>query len=193
VRWWWRWSRGRRKNRGDKRARLALRDWKRLAGPISVELVPHFMTRWAVAMRRTIFCIVATLFVEAYAGATEPLPPGTPLPTAAPSIDHNQLALHRYFYVDFPRQLEALHYKRQLAEAEIALLARRLETYRPSRSFGRYGATYTADLAAQIELLAAQRVLTCLRDEEADLWRQRRLIAEHAILSGASGLRTATW
>jgi hypothetical protein len=76
-----------------------------------------------------------------------------------------------------------------LAEAEITLIARRLETYRPSRSFGRYGATYSADFAAQVDLLAAQRVITCLRNEEADLWRQRRLTAEQAILSNASGQR----
>ncbi len=135
-------------------------------------------------MRSTMFRLVATFVLTTFATAAEPIPPGVSITPTTPTVvatNAAELALHQYFYIDFPRQLQALQYKRQLAEAEIALIARRLETYRPSRSFGRYGATYTADLATQIDLLAAQHVLTCFRDEEVDLWRERRLI-----LSGQS-------
>jgi hypothetical protein len=135
-------------------------------------------------MYRAIFALATSLVIGAYVKAAEPIPappPAAPATRSVAAIDPREVALAVYFYVDFPRQLQALQYKRQLAEAEIALIARRLETYRPSRSFGRYGATYTADFAAQIDMLAAQHILTCLRDEEADLWRQRRLVAEQAL------------
>jgi hypothetical protein len=138
-------------------------------------------------MPRTINCLAAALALITVARAAEPIPPGvSTAPTASPVavLDPTQLAVHQYLYVDFPRQLQALQYQRELAEAEIALIARRLETSRPSRSFGRYSATYTADLAWHIDLLAAQRRLECLRDDEAELWRQRRLIAEQALISG---------
>ncbi|RIK75761.1 MAG: hypothetical protein DCC67_14875 [Planctomycetota bacterium] len=87
-------------------------------------------------------------------------------------------AVHEYFYVEFPRRLLAVEQAVRLAEAEVALISRRLETYEPARSFGRYGATYTADHAWQIELLAAQQRLEQLRQQEAELWRERRLAAE---------------
>jgi hypothetical protein len=132
-------------------------------------------------MHRTALALAASLVISAYAKAAESIPPGVPAPASISVVDPSQLVLHQYFYIDFPQQLQALQYKRQLAEAEIALIARRLETYRPSRSFGRYGATYTADFAAQIDMLAAQHALACLRNEEADLWRQRRLIAEQVL------------
>jgi hypothetical protein len=155
---------------------------------ISVELVVQLHPSPLVAMYRIALALAASL-LSLSATAAEPLPPDGSAPAEAPVVDANQLALHQYFYIDFPRQLEALQYKRYLAEAEIALIARRLETFRPSRSFGRYSATYTADLAAQIDLLAAQRALACLRDAEADLWRQRRLLAEEAMASSDAGLR----
>jgi hypothetical protein len=131
-------------------------------------------------MRRTIFCL-ALLFSITMAEAAEQLPapvPAAPAMRSIAAIEPSDVALNRYFYVDFPRRVQALQYERRLAEAEIALIGRRLETSRPSRSFGRYAATYTAELAWQIDLLAAQRRLQCLQDDEADLWRQRRIVAE---------------
>ena len=88
------------------------------------------------------------------------------------------VTLHQYFYVDFPRQLQLLQNEIALAEAELALIARRVDSYRPFRSFGRYAATYMADQSWQVALLAAQHRLECLRYHEADLWRQRRQFAE---------------
>jgi hypothetical protein len=88
-----------------------------------------------------------------------------------------QVVLHQYFYVDFPRAVDRLAYERQLAEAELTLVARRLEQAAPARSFGMYSATFTADMAWQIDYLAAQRRLECLQQAEADLWRQRHAVA----------------
>jgi hypothetical protein len=132
-------------------------------------------------MRRTIFCLAALLFSITIAKAAEPLPapvPAAPAMRSIAAVEPSDAALHQYFYIDFPRRVQALEYERRLAEAEIALIGRRLETSRPSRSFGRYSATYTAELAWQIDLLAVQRRIQCLQDDEADLWRQRRIVAE---------------
>jgi hypothetical protein len=95
----------------------------------------------------------------------------------SPLTTHHSLALYQYFYIDFPRQLQLLQNEKQLAEAELDLIARRVESYRPFRSFGRYAATYTVDQSWQIALLAAQQRLECLRNDEADLWRQRQAVA----------------
>ena len=98
--------------------------------------------------------------------------------TAAPTAPTaEQLALHRYFYIDFPRAIERVTAERHLAEAELSLVARRLEQAAPARSFGAYGAIYTADLAWQIDYAAAQLRLVCLQNAEADLWRQRQSVA----------------
>jgi hypothetical protein len=88
-----------------------------------------------------------------------------------------QLQLNQYFYVDFARQLQALDNQSQLAEAELALIARRVESYRPFRSFHQYAATYTVDQQWQLALLAAQQRVQCLRNAQADLWRQRQMMA----------------
>ena len=134
-------------------------------------------------MRRNSIEFLAALIVliiAPIASAAEPI--ATPAPAApathgVAAIDARTLALHQYFYVDFPRQLQQLENETQLAEAELALIARRVESYRPFRSFGRYAATYTADQSWQIALLAAQQRLECLRNDQADLWRQRSLAA----------------
>jgi hypothetical protein len=134
-------------------------------------------------MRRDLLCLFATLIVLSNAptaNSAEPI--ATPVPAApatrgVAAVDARTLALHQYFYVDFPRQLQALENETQFAEAELALIARRVESYRPFRSFGRYAATYTADQSWQIALFAAQQRLECLRNDQADLWRQRSLAA----------------
>ena len=134
-------------------------------------------------MRRNSIEFLAALIVliiAPIASAAEPI--ATPAPAAPAThgvavIDARTLALHQYFYVDFPRQLQQLENETQLAEAELALIARRVESYRPFRSFGRYAATYTADQSWQIAVLAAQQRLECLRNDQADLWRQRTLAA----------------
>lgn len=102
------------------------------------------------------------------------------------ALDARALALHQYFYVDFPRQLQTLENETQLAEAELALIARRVESYRPFRSFGHYAATYTVDQSWQVALLAAQQRLQCLRNDQADLWRQRGLAVAAFALEASS-------
>lgn len=94
-----------------------------------------------------------------------------------PALDARAIALHQYFYVDFPRALQSLTDQRQLLEAEVRALELRVASYRPFRSFKQYGATYTADMSWQLELLAARQRLACLANAEADLWRQRSLAA----------------
>ena len=130
---------------------------------------------------------VALCCSDSTAHAAESVPPPVPASQATRSVaattdhspltTHQALAVHQYFYNDFPRQLAALQNEKQLAEAELALIARRVESYRPFRSFGRYAATYTVDQSWQIALLAAEQRLECLRNDEADLWRERRLAA----------------
>ena len=91
-------------------------------------------------------------------------------PTAA------EIALSQYLYVDFPRAIQSLANEREIAAAEVALIARGVDGYRPFRSFKQYGATYTVDQSWQIALLAARQRLECLRNDEADLWRQRQVV-----------------
>jgi hypothetical protein len=88
-----------------------------------------------------------------------------------------QLQLQQYFYMDFPRQIQWLDNQTQFAEAELALIARRVNGYRPFRSFHQYAATYTVDQQWQLALLAAQQRVQCLQNAQADLWRQRQMIA----------------
>jgi hypothetical protein len=110
-------------------------------------------------------------------------------PSGSDCAEPTELAIHEYFYIDFPRQLQLLQNEKQLAEAELDLIARRVESYRPFRSFGRYAATHTVDQSWQIALLAAQQRLECLRNDEADLWRQRRALAA-AYQIESSGLQS---
>jgi hypothetical protein len=107
------------------------------------------------------------------ATSAEPLPPSQP----SPSLTLTQLQLQQYFYVDFPRQVQFLDNQTQLAEAEFGLIARRVNGYRPFRSFHQYAATYTVDQEWQLALLAAQQRVQCLRNAQADLWRQRQFVA----------------
>jgi hypothetical protein len=134
-------------------------------------------------MRPSTVCAIAILIaasVSLAATAAEPIAIGVPAAPAKPSvtaIDARAFAVHQYFYVDFPRHVQALANEKELAEAELALIARRVDSYRPFRSFGRYAATYFADQSWQIEMLAAQQRLECIRTAQADLWRQKQAIA----------------
>jgi hypothetical protein len=94
-----------------------------------------------------------------------------------------------YFYGEFSSHVQALQNERQLAEAELALINRRVESYRPFRSFGRYAATFTVDQTWQIEQLAAQQWLACIEIYEADLWRHRRAVAESLVAAAAGATR----
>lgn len=93
------------------------------------------------------------------------------------AVDPRTLALHQYFYVDFPRALQAVVDQRALLEAEVRVLELRVASYRPFRSFGKYAATYTADLSWQLELVVARQRLACVAATEAELWRQRTIVA----------------
>lgn len=134
-------------------------------------------------MRRDLTCLFIAIFIQSNASTArcaEPVAAPAPAAQATHSvavIDARTLALHQYFYVDFPRQLQALENETHLAEAELVLIARRVESYRPFRSFGRYAATNTADQSWQIAWLAARQRLECLRNDQADLWRQRTFAA----------------
>jgi hypothetical protein len=120
--------------------------------------------------------------MRSVATSAEPLPqPASPTPL----LTEPQIQLARYFYVDFPSQLQALNNATQLAEADLALIARRVESYRPFRSFHQYAATYTVDGQWQLALLAAQQRLQCLRNAEAELWRQRQAIATIYLPNGS--------
>src|SRR5690349_12633072 len=54
------------------------------------------------------------------------------------------------FYGGFASQLQAVLYERDLARAELALITRRVDSFRPFRSFGRYGATYFVEQGWQV-------------------------------------------
>jgi hypothetical protein len=146
-------------------------------------------------MHRTLICLLATSFLLVHV-----LPAASAEPIAAPladapatrsvvAVDARTLAMHQYFYVDFPRRLQMLENEIQLAEAELALIARRVESYRPFRSFGRYAATYTADQSWQIAWVAAKHRVECLRNDQADLWRQRTFAAAAFALTSAQSAR----
>jgi hypothetical protein len=110
---------------------------------------------------------------------------GDPVDAGVQVIDPQALAVHQYFYVDFPQRLAALQAERSLAEAEIRSLERRVDSYRPMRSFHQYGATYTADMRWQWELAAARLNLVCLQNAESALWRERQLTAMRLAAAGA--------
>lgn len=97
-----------------------------------------------------------------------------------PPISAEQQLVH-YFYVDFPARLDAINNQIALAEAELTLLARRVDQFRPMRSFRQYGATYLADQAAQVGLLAAHQQVACLHAQKSALWRERQLVAEQLL------------
>lgn len=92
-------------------------------------------------------------------------------------IDPRALAAHQYLYADFPRAAAALENERQLAAANVRALELRVASYQPFRSFHQYAATYTADIGWQLELMAARQRLACAENAQADLWRQRQLVA----------------
>ena len=134
-------------------------------------------------MHRNSMCLFAAVIALGPVQAAQSAEPiavpiaDAPATRSVAAIDARTLEMHQYFYVDFPRRLQALENETQLAEAELALIARRVESYRPFRSFGRYAATYTADQSWQIARIAAQQRVECLRNDQADLWRQRGLMA----------------
>ncbi len=101
-------------------------------------------------------------------------------PPAARSAEQQ---LGQYFYVDFPARLDSINNQIALAEAEVTLLARRVNQYRPMRSFGMYGATYFADQSAQLALLAAQQRVACLQGQKIALWRERQIVGEQLMES----------
>jgi hypothetical protein len=146
-------------------------------------------------MRRRVSCPIVLVLaaIASSAGGAEPIlapVPNTQADGSVTAIDDRAAAMHQYFYVDFPRQLRALQRERQLAEADLALVARRVESYRPFRSFGRYAATYTADLSWQVELVAAQHRLECVLEKEVELWRERRIAAEAVALAAQAASAT---
>ena len=120
-------------------------------------------------MFRLIVAAVAVFFVNGSARLTRAAEPASDMQAT--------VRAYQYFYRDFPRQVQALENERQLAEADAAYVARRVNSFRPFRSFHEYGATYFVDQAWQIEWLAAQHRMGCLDNAQADLWQQRQMAA----------------
>jgi hypothetical protein len=84
-----------------------------------------------------------------------------------------QMEVIHYAYGVFPQQLAAIERDIAFAEYEAALWQQRVNAFRPTRSFGVYGATYHADQFAQLQAFAAQQRAECLRQQAANLWRER--------------------
>ena len=99
-----------------------------------------------------------------------------------PQFTPAQLAVLQYAYADFPRQLQAANNDAAYAEHRVAFLQQRVASYRPFRSFQQYGATYSADQLAQLQLLAAQQDLACLNQMQVDVWRQRQAVVAAMLL-----------
>lgn len=85
-----------------------------------------------------------------------------------------QMEVIQYAYGLFPQQLASIERQVALAEYEAALWQQRVNAFRPTRSFGVYSATYRADQYAQLQAFAAQQRAECLRQEAANLWRDRQ-------------------
>lgn len=101
-------------------------------------------------------------------------------PAQSPAAGLIDAQLQHYFYVDFPQRLASINNQIAFAEAELTLLGRRVDQYRPMRSFHQYGATYLADQSAQLAVLATRQNLDCLRAQKTALWRERQAVAEQA-------------
>jgi hypothetical protein len=93
---------------------------------------------------------------------------------AAAALTPEALALYQTIYRDVPLQLEALDAEIALAARAVVVAHARVDSYRPFRSFGRYGATYFADQTAQLDLIAAVNQLRCLERQRDLLWQQRQ-------------------
>lgn len=123
-------------------------------------------------MSRIAFAVIAVCALTALAGHRAS--------AQSPTADLIDAQLQQYFYVDFPQRLKSINNQIAFAEAELTFLGRRLDQYRPMRSFHQYGATYLADQSAQLAVLASRQNLDCLRAQKTALWRERQAIAEQA-------------
>ena len=94
-----------------------------------------------------------------------------------------QMDVINYAYGVFPQQLAAIERDVALAEYEAALWQQRVNAFRPTRSFGVYSATYHADQFAQLQAFAAQQRAECLRNQAANLWRERQAIIASLMLN----------
>jgi hypothetical protein len=92
----------------------------------------------------------------------------------AASLTPVQLAVVNYTYGVFPQQLAAAEREVALAEHEAGLWQQRVRSFEPMRSFGVYGATYSADQSSQFEASAAWQRAECARQQVANLWRERQ-------------------
>ena len=93
---------------------------------------------------------------------------------AIQALRQSRLRLNQQRFVRQPLQRRFLEDDIQLLEAEIAVLATRVENYRPMRSFGELSPSYTAELNDRLALLAAQQDLARLRDQRSAVLRLQR-------------------
>jgi hypothetical protein len=144
-------------------------------------------------MRFTAFSLTAFIILAPTAAfAVDPIVvPAIVTPVSRGGTYHpnSYLVGNGYFYGEFASQLQALQNERDIANAELDLINRRVESFRPFHSFGPYGATYFVDQAWQIEQLAARQRLQQIDLCEADLWRQRRAAAEALAIATARAAR----
>ena len=83
-------------------------------------------------MRRHVSCPIVLVLAAIASGTGGAEPIQAPIPNApathnGETVDDRAIAMHQYFYIDFPRQLKSLQNEKQLAEAELNLIARRVE------------------------------------------------------------------
>ena len=99
-----------------------------------------------------------------------------------------KLRRHEYRFVSLPRQRRQLDNQIRLAEAEIAVLKRRLRDYRPFLRVGEYSPVRTAAESHQLSLIAAEQRLEQLKNDRIGLDRLTRQRNELlSIGSAASG------
>ncbi|MAT72592.1 MAG: hypothetical protein CMJ58_24100 [Planctomycetaceae bacterium] len=134
------------------------------------------MRSFAVA----VVCITLSAAARAEQVEHLPSPPGTVDDSECAACEPQlvttlaQRQLSHYLYVTYPNYQAELAARVKMAQANIDMLAARLEAYRPFRSFRHYSPTWTAQQDTRLALLAAQQDLDALRRIEAELPRYHR-------------------
>jgi len=100
-----------------------------------------------------------------------------------------KLRRHEYRFVTLPRHRRQLDDQVRLAEAEIAVLQRRLRDYRPFLRVGHYSPVRTFAESHSLALISAEQRLQQLKDERLGLFRLTR---QHNQLYQLDVLQAAT-
>ncbi|NOZ38962.1 MAG: hypothetical protein GXP24_01890 [Planctomycetes bacterium] len=100
-----------------------------------------------------------------------------------------KLRMHEYRFVTLPQQRRNLDDQIKFAEAEIAVLSRRLRDYRPFLRVGEYSPVRTAAQEHRLALVDVEQQLGRLKNERIGLLRLTR---QHSQLYQLDVLRAAT-